>query len=282
MYCYDCRPGGPYKPPPCRKCGSETLYYSAGLCQRCHRFAPQVTGSCRDCLCWGVTRTTSWLCEPCRGWRKRFTVSAPCGHCGRVVPVNDEGSCRLCRRQAALIRRTEGRGTRISPTDLNCQQLFLAGMFRRQPGTKAPAAVTAAGPARPRAREYPVPFRQLTLVELAMDLAAGKLQGFPEPADPAVAALLDAAQPGTPPVTGGARPARRTPATASACCSSLQHTPGSRISASEVQRLSQIGVATAARSWTFSGRRSSSRTTRFPPSWPGSTARPSSTLCLPR
>ena len=40
-YCYECMPGGPYVPPPCRRCGRTEGYYSAGLCDRCHRHAPQ-------------------------------------------------------------------------------------------------------------------------------------------------------------------------------------------------------------------------------------------------
>jgi hypothetical protein len=44
--CYACLPGGAVIPPPCRKCGSSEDYYSAGLCIRRHKYAPQVTGSC--------------------------------------------------------------------------------------------------------------------------------------------------------------------------------------------------------------------------------------------
>lgn len=39
-FCFDCLPGGPRTPPPCRRCGRVDGYYSAGLCDRCHQYAP--------------------------------------------------------------------------------------------------------------------------------------------------------------------------------------------------------------------------------------------------
>ena len=38
--CFDCWPGGPVTPPPCRRCGSREDYYTSGLCARCHTRAP--------------------------------------------------------------------------------------------------------------------------------------------------------------------------------------------------------------------------------------------------
>ncbi|MFI5068912.1 MAG: hypothetical protein ACHP9Z_33720 [Streptosporangiales bacterium] len=83
-YCFGCWPGGPVIPPPCRKCGSATDYYTSGLCARCHTHAPGersqswktgsrkvLVDSCPDCLGWGVTRTCRWLCPGCKTWRER-------------------------------------------------------------------------------------------------------------------------------------------------------------------------------------------------------------------
>jgi hypothetical protein len=38
--CFECWPGGPVTPPPCRRCGSKENYYTSGLCARCHDHAP--------------------------------------------------------------------------------------------------------------------------------------------------------------------------------------------------------------------------------------------------
>lgn len=60
-YCYDCLPGGPFRAPPCERCGSDA-YYSQGLCDRCHPGSPEFVGSCKDCLAWGVYRRHNWKC----------------------------------------------------------------------------------------------------------------------------------------------------------------------------------------------------------------------------
>ncbi|GAA4102912.1 hypothetical protein [Nonomuraea soli] len=131
-YCYDCTPGGPQVPPPCRKCGSERDFYAAGLCRRCHRFAPHVIDSCRDCLGWGVTRHTTWLCEACRGWRRKISRGdGPCRICRTHRPLNGEALCRLCRRQAALARSAR-RGTTAEEANRHGQQLFIVDTFRQR------------------------------------------------------------------------------------------------------------------------------------------------------
>ena len=38
--CFECWPGGPVTPPPCRRCGSKEDYYTSGLCARCHTPRP--------------------------------------------------------------------------------------------------------------------------------------------------------------------------------------------------------------------------------------------------
>jgi hypothetical protein len=160
-YCYDCKksPRGPRTPPPCRKCGSVTGYYAGGLCRRCHRFAPPVTGSCVDCLGWGVTRATGWLCEGCRGWRRRISRGeGTCVTCGSPRHLNGKGLCRLCRRQAAMVR--AGRdGVTAAEASRHGQQLYFiypGGTFRGF-GKPRPAAGPQTVPGRP----HPVSYRQL-------------------------------------------------------------------------------------------------------------------------
>ncbi|REF00547.1 hypothetical protein [Thermomonospora umbrina] len=131
-FCHGCTPGGPEVPPPCRKCGSTRDYYAGGLCRRCHRFAPQVIDSCVECLGWGVTRHSTWMCEACRGWRRLVSCGeGPCRVCGDYCALNGEGLCRLCRRQTAMIRRQQ-RGVTAEDANRHGQQLFLVGTFRQR------------------------------------------------------------------------------------------------------------------------------------------------------
>ena len=76
--CYDCQPDGPVAPPPCRRCDATDDYYSAGLCSRCHQYAPQPPDACRDCHAWGVTRHTKWLCWGCAAWRRTHSTVGVC------------------------------------------------------------------------------------------------------------------------------------------------------------------------------------------------------------
>lgn len=242
-YCYDCKksPRGPRTPPPCRTCGSVTGYYAGGLCRRCHRFAPPVTGSCVDCLGWGVTRATGWLCEGCRGWRRRISRGeGTCVTCGSPRHLNSKGLCRLCRRQAAMVR--AGRdGITAAEAGRHGQQLYFiypGGTFRGF-GKPRPAASPHPAPGR----TYPVTYRQLALFDMPRDLAAGRLRGFPAPRDPGLAAVLDraardhAARHGwTKSRTVEARQAIR-------ILLGLQETPGAPVNASEVTALARIGFA---------------------------------------
>ena len=93
-------PTGPVIPPPCRRCGSTTDYWSSGLCQRCHPGAPGskspvwrnggpfaegkvLIESCIACHAWGVTRTLNWLCYGCKAWREAHRHAGECPICGR-------------------------------------------------------------------------------------------------------------------------------------------------------------------------------------------------------
>ena len=221
-YCYMCLPGGPFTPPPCRRCGSLD-YYSQGLCDRCHLAAPQSVASCRDCLAWGVIRKHKWLCWRCRSWRAR-RPHGTCRICGRVdLPLDDGGHCQLCDRQTAVHL-----GTTLEQANRHGQQLYLAnvpwpaahyrptsnGPVRRleppaaHPQQRPRQGVRGQG-ARPGERQspqprpwqrtvtfYPVPYRQLTLVDLRPDLAAvmhGSVDS--DPPNQQMAAFLDAERP---------------------------------------------------------------------------------------
>ncbi|WP_239341611.1 hypothetical protein [Frankia sp. CiP3] len=186
-YCYACTPGGPVTAPPCRRCGARKDYYSAGLCVRCHKYAPQIADSCPDCYAWGTWRVNSWFCQGCRAWRRNHPHVGSCRACERDVHLA-EGICRLCVTHAALIRSTDGIGDPVA-ANRHGQQLFLADMFHR------------AGHGR-RDRDQPAPpptpgevradgWYQLVLLEMPRDLAAGRGAGFPAPKDPQMAGLFD-------------------------------------------------------------------------------------------
>lgn len=128
-YCYDCLPGGPFTPPPCRACGSGE-YFSEGRCERCHPGGPHYCGSCRGCLGWGVYRQNSWLCWSCRWWQTHYPLG-DCDFCGRATRVGEQGACRLCLEQARMLQEP-GRALDLAGANRFGQQLFFANMqFQR-------------------------------------------------------------------------------------------------------------------------------------------------------
>lgn len=210
-FCYTCLPGGPFTPPPCRRCGSLD-YYSQGLCIRCHLAAPQSVTSCRDCLAWGVIRKHKWLCWRCRSWRAR-RPHGTCRICHRAdLPLDAAGQCQLCDRQTVVHL-----GTTLEQANRHGQQLYLANLpwpaTRSRPTANGPvrrpdtpnpwatgsAPATAGGSAarvkRPQAVTfYPVGFAQLTLFDMRHDLRALIERGaIAEPRDEQMATFLDAA-----------------------------------------------------------------------------------------
>jgi hypothetical protein len=175
-HCYQCRPRVWKRPPQCKTCGSSSDYYTAGRCRRCHRSAAYID-SCPDCLAWGTTRHTTWLCQACRGWRARFPDPAQCISCDRTLPVNDRGLCRLCARQITLIRPAH---ESIDPREANRdgQQLFIADLFRQKRPVEPRHDHSAGWPAH-----YPVTHRQLVLFAGDRDLtaaAAGSVSPLPD------------------------------------------------------------------------------------------------------
>lgn len=196
-YCYDCRPGGPYVPPPCRRCGTRENYYSARLCWWCHPGRPAVPNSCPDCLAWGVYVHSRGVCLACRMYRKRHRDRGACRICRHTAALWD-GACRLCRRQAALAEKQRGGKNRmdLEGDNRHGQQLYFGDMDRRVrlsvPLASRQRHRTAWGvrsaPGRPI---QPVAHRQLLLFDAVRDLRAGHRRGFPVPGDAVLAAVLD-------------------------------------------------------------------------------------------
>jgi hypothetical protein len=181
-FCYDCLPRTWKKPPRCKLCGSTEDYCTNGRCCRCHRSA-HLVGSCLDCLAWGVTRHFGCLCEACLGWRRRFSEPRECASCSRMVTVNARGYCRLCTRQAGLVRLPHC-SIDVTEACRNGQQLYFAGTFRQ----KRLAPEPRPQPQLPWPGQYPVPYRQLVLFDAERDLTAGRRAGFPAPPLPGPAA----------------------------------------------------------------------------------------------
>jgi hypothetical protein len=238
--CYQCLPGGPFTPPPCRRCGATSSYYSAGLCGRCHLYAPQHVESCRDCYGWGVLRKHKWLCWGCRSWRQR-NPPQPCVVCGRTVAVKYEGVCRLCWRGAARLRRTKP-GASAAEANQHGQQLFLANLFLQREAKLAhprPGAdASAATPFRPDL----VTHRQQVLVWLPWDLHAVLANGLPDPKDAQLGAFLHYFVGEFAARHGWSRNAQTRVRQAVRLLLGLQDTPGAAIKASEVALLVTIGL----------------------------------------
>jgi hypothetical protein len=239
-YCFECWPGGPVIPPPCLRCGSRTDYYRAGVCVRCHERAPQRVESCRDCLAWGATRTTKWLCKGCGHWRSHYTV-ARCPVCGRQVPVHPEGACRLCRRQRSVLLR---QGRRVDAVEANRdgQQLFFADMAKA--ARRAPTLTRQV--LEPPVVIGPVAHRQGVLFTAPWDPHAAFGPRFPPPRDPELAAALHCF------VADYARRFGWSPGSTERTqrgvriLLGVQDTPGAPILRSDVMLLSEIGISAKA------------------------------------
>ena len=184
-YCYDCMPGGPFPEPPCRRCGSTSDYFSAGLCASCHHFAPPKIGSCRECFAWGVTRRRNWLCHGCYNFQKHRLGA--CASCGRTVHlITSRDICRLCWKNASGgPRQADDRCLDPITPNRHGQQLFFADMTKARAVASRPRAA-----ALPPALLPPVEHRQLILFDVAVDLSHG-YAGMPPPKDSVRAAGLD-------------------------------------------------------------------------------------------
>lgn len=188
-YCYDCMPGGPFTPPPCRRCGTTENFFASGLCARCHLHGTIRVDACPDCHAWGATRTTKWLCWPCQNWRAKYSTVDACVACGTVVTLNTAGVCRLCRVEARQRRRPHERLDLVS-ANRDGAQLFLAGLHKKATRPRPIGQPPPASPARPERPPRPVAHRQLVLFTMAHDLSRGRgIVGAPR--DPVLARILD-------------------------------------------------------------------------------------------
>ncbi len=170
-YCYTCLPGGPFIPPPCRRCGSGQ-YFSEGLCGGCHAGGPRYRGSCRGCLAWGVYRQYSWLCWRCRWWQTHCPLGE-CAYCGRTARIAEQRACRPCLEQARLVQEP-GRALDLVGASRHGHQLFFANMYyqrHRSPKLK-PTRGRAHRPAnRPAGQVTPLAINwpQLLLFDVTPD-----------------------------------------------------------------------------------------------------------------
>jgi hypothetical protein len=247
-YCFQCWPGGPVTPPPCLRCGSNTRYYSNGICARCHAHAGSTVGvdSCVDCYAWGATRTRKWRCTGCEAWAASRPLGT-CRACQRRVPLDANRYCRLCRRQRTHI--TDNIWGPVEDAIRHGHQLFFADMFTRV-GQHTPYRARTTAPVIVARR--PVHHRQLTLLDWPRDIDNGRRRGFPDPPDEQLAAfLLDwvdqrAASHGWHPshamsVRRGVR-----------ILLALQDTPGAPIKGSDLVWTAQLGLSTPALADVFS------------------------------
>lgn len=143
-------------------------------------------GSCQGCLAWGVYRAYSWRCWYCRWWRRHY-VEGDCFYCGRHTTIAESRACRLCTEQARLVQEP-GRAADLAAANRRGQQLFFANMHGRRPKARTAEQRTPDGhsqfkgrvrkrPLPPLAQVAagqqfsPVPWRQLVLFELSPDPA---------------------------------------------------------------------------------------------------------------
>jgi hypothetical protein len=150
-YCYQCLPGGPFVPPPCRGCGTER-YFNNGLCVACHPRGPAHIESCVGCLAWGVSRTYRSRCWTCGWWRSHY-AEGDCVCCGRHSVVSERRVCRLCW-ETARTHQQPGRAVDLAFATRFGQQLFFANVqsSRQQPRRRITPADPVAGGKRPLRR----------------------------------------------------------------------------------------------------------------------------------
>ncbi|MGW3730231.1 hypothetical protein [Streptomyces sp. NPDC000851] len=193
-YCHRCRPQ-PCDPPPCRQCGSPEDYWTAFKCRNCYRgSSAERPASCPDCFAWGMLRRYGRMCVGCRGWRRLYPSTGPCRICGRVLHLGETGACRLCTKQAQMLR-PRRQALDLEGANRHGQQLYFADTERR---------LQLLNPKGPRRRPEPAaqplpPLRPAEHQQLVLfppsgrDLRRGQERGFPEVDAPEVAAALKAA-----------------------------------------------------------------------------------------
>lgn len=237
--CYTCVPRRRRAPLACKRCGSTTDFFTSGLCRRCHRMAPLVA-SCQDCLAWGVTRHDKWLCQACRGWRRRYP-EATCPACHRLVVVNERGFCRLCSRGATVVNAVEPAHRALDVAAINHagQQLFFADMILKKRG-KPPAIAAASRRRAVWPAGYPVTHRQPVLFDIGRDFSNEAVRRLPDPPIPALAAALQQAVVDHGDRHGWGKAQRDRAWRGIRVLLAIQHTPGARITTTEADILMAV------------------------------------------
>ncbi len=195
-----------------------------------------VRDSCRDCFAWGVSRRRRWLCEACLGWRRRFPSLWQCPSCQRRVPVNERGYCRLCCRQAHLVRPAH-QSVDVAVANALGQQLFFADMARSRAAPTAQVVQAARVSVWPH--WFPVPHRQLTFFNAPPDLSV-RLERVPKQRIPALAAALDLAVEDHGKAHGWSHVLQASARRSIRILLSVQDTPGATIRTSEVALLQPL------------------------------------------
>ncbi len=187
-FCFGCWPGGPITPPPCLRCRGTGDYWTSGVCRRCHRDADPGPDSCTDCYAWGATRLLGWLCHGCFSFRRHNPTPGQCRACGRHQHLGALRTCRLCAKQADLLRRPGGSLDPVAASR-HGHQLFLADLFHPR-GRRRPSTSSSVDP--PDVLPSPLPgHEQLVLFAARRDLAAHGRTGLHLRADPVIAATLE-------------------------------------------------------------------------------------------
>ena len=292
-YCFDCWPGGPVTPPPCRRCGSAEDYYTSGLCVRCHTHAPGpqipdleapascaavVVDSCPDCLAWGVTRPLRLAVRGLQDVAGEIPARRPVHRAAAGTSLlSPDGSCRLCRKQRSLVAQLHGlrighgqpgRGQRARPAAVHRRYLaFAPGRHaRRQPYVKKTVP-----PDMSLLR--PVAHRQLVLLDWPRDLRLGCGTGSRRHRTPRWRRRSPSSSATTPPRTAGPR-ARPRPSSAPSGSCSASRTPPARRSAAATSRCCPGSSTRPPRSPRCSPPPGCWRTTATPPWCAGSAPRP--------
>ncbi|MFC9432477.1 hypothetical protein [Nocardia sp. NPDC057030] len=154
-----------------------------------------------------------------------------------MIAVNAEGFCRLCWRQVAG-KRPHGNGPSVLDANRHGQQLFLVDLFREK---RRPARPITRD--RPSHIDYPVAYRQLTVVDLPRDLVRVREFGFTDPPDAGIAQHLDEVACEHARKHGWSKTRLVDARKGIRILLSLQDTPGATITTSEVAQLDQISLA---------------------------------------
>ena len=241
--CYNCVPRQRRAALICKRCGSSD-HYASGLCHRCHRNAALID-SCHDCYAWGTLRRNKWLCEACRGWRRRYTNTG-CNSCGRTIVVNERGCCRLCTRQATILNRPHPthRTLDVTAANRNGQQLFLADLIlkKRRPHTTVvePVTVRIVWP-----RRYPIDVVPIALFDWPRQLDHDIVGRLGPPPIPALADALRRAVADHGDRHGWSIEQRDKTWRGIRTLLALQDPPGTRIAWSDTQLLIPLGTSSA-------------------------------------